>query len=114
MDGRGVPASARQLAGFPKVLEVLKNDVLCHLGAARTVKTSFNKNFKAFGCFCGQDNRERLGLGAGWRLGHALLLQCLSNAFKVILATGVGGRPIAANGISNVQDRKSSAADRSA
>ena len=37
-------------------------------------------------------------LGGGW-LGHALLLQCLGNAFKLILAEGGLGLPIAADGV---------------
>ncbi len=93
---------AGEFAGLPELLQVLKNDVLRDLGARGPVKAGFDKDFKAFGCLGWQDDREGLGVGTGGRLGHALLLQCLSNAFKLILATGVGGLPIAADGISDV------------
>ena len=68
--------SARQFAGFPEVLEVLEDDVLGDLGAARAVEASFHQYFKALGRLGGQDDRERLGLRTGGRLGHTLLLHC--------------------------------------
>ncbi|HEX5007195.1 MAG TPA: hypothetical protein VFV70_08795 [Hyphomonadaceae bacterium] len=68
--------SARQLAGFPEVLEVLEDDHLRSFGAARAVVSSFEKYFKVLGRARWQDDSERLGFFAGGRLGHTLLLHC--------------------------------------
>ena len=85
---------------------MLEDDALGDLGPRRPVKLKFNKLFKALGSLGRQHDRERLGLCAGGWLGHALLLHCERNAFKLILANGGRGLPIAVDGISNDQDRK--------
>lgn len=93
---------------------MLEDNHLRDFSAAGPVETRFNKDFKALSGLRRKDNRERLGLGADRWLGHALLLQCHRNACKLILTRSVGGLLTAANGISDVEDRKSPAFDRPA
>ena len=78
---------------------MLEDDVAGHFCAVRSVKPGIHQYFKAFGCLFRQYDGEGFGhLGGGW-LSHALLLQCLGNAFKLILAEGGLGLPIAADGV---------------
>lgn len=70
---------------------MLQDDVARDLGPVRAVEARINQYFKAIGCLLGQHDGEGLGSLGGGRLSHALLLQCLGNACKVILVTGVGG-----------------------
>ena len=78
---------------------MLEDDVAGHFGAVRSVKPGIHQYFKALGRLFRQHDGEGFGpLGGGW-LGHALLLQCLGNAFKLILAEGGLGLPIAADGV---------------
>ena len=93
---------------------MLQDDVARDLGPVRAVQARIHQYFKAIGCLLGQHDGEGLGTPGSGRLSHALLLQCLGNACKVILATGVGGLPTAANGIVHVQNSKSPAADSQA
>ena len=47
---KAVAIERRSDADDDDFLEVLENDVLGDLGAGRSIKASFNKDFKAFGC----------------------------------------------------------------